>query len=57
MALQKEDALAELAKADAEGDSKRKRDLEKREFLSARDIWDIVNGNPGEPLWAGLYQD
>ncbi len=56
MAIQKEDAVAEIAKADAEGNGKRKRDLEKREFLEPRDIWDIVNGNPGEPLYAGLFQ-
>lgn len=57
MAIAREDAAVALAKADAEGNVKLKRSLEQEEFLAPRDIWDIVNGNPGEPLYAGLWDD
>ncbi|KAG7142747.1 thioredoxin reductase like protein [Verticillium longisporum] len=51
VALERENALEEIKEA-KEG-SKKERDLE----LEPRAVWEVMNGEPGEPLFAGEYRE
>ncbi|KAH8882424.1 sulphydryl oxidase [Thozetella sp. PMI_491] len=49
VALERENALQEIADAKKNGAQKR------RTSLDVREAWDVMNGSPGEPLYAGEF--
>ncbi|KAH8655882.1 pyridine nucleotide-disulfide oxidoreductase-like protein [Xylariales sp. PMI_506] len=49
--LAREDGASDIAAAKSNGTEKRSESLERRE------IWNLMNGSPGEPLYAGDYED
>ncbi|KAG7150204.1 thioredoxin reductase like protein [Verticillium longisporum] len=51
VALERENALEEIKEAKEGG--KKERDLE----LEPRAVWEVMNGDPGEPLFAGEYRE